>query len=105
MNKKTEINSECHSCKSRNLYNNSDGFRVKHGMTVDFDKGFTMIELLVVIVIIAIMASIAIFGVQGARESGRDAKRKADLANIQSALELFRSDCTDYPAEAASNRL
>ena len=62
------------------------------------NSGFTLIELLVVIVIIAIVSGISIFGIQGARESGRDAKRKSDLASLQSALELYRSDCNSYPA-------
>lgn len=66
-----------------------------------FDKystsGFTLIELLVVISIIAILISLSIFGLQGARESSRDARRKADLELIRSGLELYKSDCNTYP--------
>lgn len=61
-------------------------------------KGFTLIELLVVMVIIATLAGMSLFSFQGARKQGRDAKRKADLQIISSALELYRADCNRYPA-------
>lgn len=57
-----------------------------------------MIELLIVMSIIAILSSISIFALQGARSSGRDAKRKADLEDVRSAMELFRADCGHYPS-------
>ncbi len=62
-----------------------------------YKKGFTLIELLIVMSIIGILAAISIFGLQGARESSRDSKRKADLESIRSALEIFRADCGHYP--------
>ncbi len=43
------------------------------------NTGFTLIELLVVIAITAILIGLSVFGLQGARESARDAQRKADL--------------------------
>jgi prepilin-type N-terminal cleavage/methylation domain-containing protein len=61
-------------------------------------KGFTLIELLVALTIIAILAAISIFGTQGIREQGRDAKRKSDLETIRSGLETYKSDCNVYPA-------
>jgi len=63
-------------------------------------EGFTLIELLVVMSIIAILIALSGFGLQGARESSRDAKRRADLETIRSGLELFRSDCNRYPSSA-----
>ncbi|OGM68647.1 hypothetical protein A2962_04755 [Candidatus Woesebacteria bacterium RIFCSPLOWO2_01_FULL_39_61] len=60
-------------------------------------SGFTLIELLTVMSIIAILAAISIFSLNGARESGRDAKRKADLEAVASALELYKADCNYYP--------
>lgn len=61
------------------------------------NKGFTLVELLVVISIIAILIALSVFGLQGARESSRDARRKADLELIRSGLELYKSDCNVYP--------
>lgn len=60
-------------------------------------KGFTLIELLVVISIIGILISLSVFGLQGARESSRDARRKIDLETIRSGLEIYKSDCDSYP--------
>lgn len=61
-------------------------------------KGFTLIELLVVISIIGILVAVSIFGLGGARESSRDARRKADLELIKAGLELYSADCNVYPA-------
>lgn len=64
--------------------------------TIFLNNGFTLIELLVVISIIGIVVGLSIFGLEGARQSSRDAKRKADLESIRSALELYRADCGKY---------
>jgi general secretion pathway protein G len=60
-------------------------------------RGFTLIELLVVISIIGILVALSIFGLQGAREASRDAKRKGDLEQLRSGLEIYRADCNKYP--------
>lgn len=60
-------------------------------------KGFTLIELLVVIAIISVLAGLLVANFVGVRLRGRDAQRKSDLRQIQSALELYRSDNDNYP--------
>lgn len=60
-------------------------------------NGFTLIELLVVISIMGILLALSIFGLQGARQASRDGKRKADLEQIRSALEMYKADCSNYP--------
>lgn len=60
--------------------------------------GFTLIELLIVIAIIGVLTGISVFALTGSRESARDTKRKTDLEQIRSALEIYKSDCNRYPA-------
>ncbi|KKW28163.1 MAG: hypothetical protein UY71_C0031G0012 [Parcubacteria group bacterium GW2011_GWB1_52_7] len=52
-------------------------------------KGFTLIELLVVIAIIGILASVVLASLNSARQKSRDARRVADIKQIQIALELY----------------
>lgn len=66
-------------------------------------KGFTLIELLVVISIIGVLVAVSIFGLSGARESARDARRKADLELIKGGLELYKADCNSYPATLSTS--
>lgn len=61
------------------------------------NKGFTLIELLVVIAILGILLALSVFGMQGARQASRDSKRKADLEQIRSGLEIYKADCDAYP--------
>ena len=59
--------------------------------------GFTLVEILVVITVIGVLMAMAFVAYSGFRVSGRDNRRKADLANIASALEIYRADCGQYP--------
>ncbi len=60
-------------------------------------KGFTLIELLVVIAIIGILSTIAVVALNTARSKSRDAKRIADVKQMQTALELYFNDQDEYP--------
>ncbi len=53
------------------------------------NKGFTLVELLVVIAVIGILATLAVIALQQARSRTRDSKRVADIKQIQTTLELF----------------
>ncbi len=66
-------------------------------MSTALKRGFTLIELLIVIAIIGILVALSVFGLQGARESARDARRKSDLEYIRSGIETYRADCNTYP--------
>lgn len=56
------------------------------------NKGFTLIELLVVIAIIGILASVVLASLNSARSKARDARRKSDLKEIHTAMELYLDD-------------
>ncbi|CAN5158326.1 hypothetical protein BH11PAT1_BH11PAT1_3180 [soil metagenome] len=62
-------------------------------------KGFTLIELLVVIAIIGILAAVTLAAIDpfGQFKKARDAQRKSDLKQIQTALELYNQDVGSYP--------
>ena len=66
----------------------------------NINKGFTLIELLIVIAIIGVLATLLMVNFVGVRQRARDAQRKSDLRQIQSALEIWRSDNGSYPASA-----
>lgn len=65
-------------------------------------RGFTLVELLVVIATIGLLAGIIIVNVSIVRQKSRDAKRKSDLASIQAALEMYNDENSRYPVTASS---
>jgi prepilin-type N-terminal cleavage/methylation domain-containing protein len=65
-------------------------------------KGFTLIEILIVVAIIAILASIVLVGLGPTQQAGRDARRLSDLRQTQNALELYFSKCGYYPGPAVA---
>ncbi len=60
-------------------------------------KGFTLIEILIVVAIIALLATIVLVGVGSFRSKGRDARRISDLNNVRNVLELYFSKEGKYP--------
>ena len=63
-------------------------------------RGFTLIELLVVIAIIGILSSVVLASLNSARGKARDAVRKSDLSQIQTALEMYYDSYGGYPSSA-----
>jgi prepilin-type N-terminal cleavage/methylation domain-containing protein len=61
-------------------------------------SGFTLVELLVVVAIIALLSSVVLASLTGARQKGRDAKRVADIKQLQLALELYYDANSSYPS-------
>jgi len=64
-------------------------------------KGFSLIELLVAIAIMATIMAFALPNYLGARERARDAKKKAELTQLKTALRMYYNDHQSYPATAA----
>lgn len=55
-------------------------------------RGFTIVELLIVIVVIAILAAISVVAYTGIQERARDADRTSDINAIHKAIELYAAD-------------
>lgn len=66
-------------------------------------RGFTLIELIVVISIIGILASVLVANFMQVREKTRDGVRKSDLEQIRLALETYRIDVGSYPVALYSD--
>lgn len=60
-------------------------------------RGFTIIELLIVIAIIAILAGLVLNNFQGAQAKARDTQRVTDINNLHSKLEEFYNENNYYP--------
>lgn len=66
-------------------------------------RGFTIVELLIVIVVIAILAAISVVAYNGVQTRARDNVRKSDLATIAKALDLYLTDNGEYPPHPGNN--
>ena len=64
-------------------------------------KGFTLIEMLIVIVVIAILALIVIPRLLGAGRKAKEATLRGDLHQLRNAVQQFEADCGDYPSALA----
>ena len=68
-------------------------------------RGFTIVELLIVIVIIAILAVITIVAFNGVQARARDSHRQADVKAITKALELYYIDNGKFPNGSGSTTI
>jgi len=65
-------------------------------------KGFTLLELLVVISIIGIIMAIGSVSFSTAQKKGRDSRRQGDMKAIQKSLEQYYALANGYPASITS---
>ena len=62
--------------------------------------GFTLMEILVAATIVAVLSVIGVVSYASVNKRSRDAKRKSDLEQVRSALEMYRADNSVYPGLA-----
>lgn len=62
-------------------------------------RGFTVIEMIIVIAIMVILAGLISAAAMNAKQKGYIAKAKATIASLEVALSMYESDTGLYPAD------
>lgn len=65
-------------------------------------KGFTLVELMIVITVIAILATIAVVSFTRVQKQARDTKRKAEIKSLQTALQAYFTEKNTYPVKTSA---
>lgn len=63
------------------------------------NKGFTLVELLVVISIIGVLTTLLMVNFVGSRERATDSQKIQNLNSLRSALRMYYNDNQTYPAD------
>lgn len=64
----------------------------------DRQKGFTLLEIMVVIVILGLLASLTIPSLMGNKEKADKQKAASDIVALENALDMYRLDNGRYPS-------
>jgi general secretion pathway protein G len=62
------------------------------------ERGFTLVELMVVIVIIGLLATVVVINVAPATDKAASTKVEADIATLEQGIEMYRLNNMRYPA-------
>ena len=68
-------------------------------------KGFTLMELLIVIAILGLLAVVGLTSYKGSIKRARDAQRRGDLFQVRTALRLYYSDAMRYPNDDGAGKI
>ncbi len=66
-------------------------------------RGFTIVELLIVIVVIGILAALVVVTYNGIQQKARDTERKTDIKAVHGQLEAYQAQNGKYPTLANVN--
>lgn len=75
----------------------------KHHLATQRQRGFTIVELLIVIVVIAILAAISIVAYNGIQERALNSARTSEARQWQNLLGLYYAEHGEYPISAPSS--
>jgi general secretion pathway protein G len=71
--------------------------QVSRGLARRYARGFTLIEIMVVVIIIGLMASLIVPAVIGQVDKAKITKAKGDIRALETALTMYRLDNSKYP--------
>ena len=71
----------------------------KHKNSKSLEKGFSLIEILVVLMIIGLLATVVAINVLPSQDRARIDKAQTDIRILEQAVELYRLDMFSYPSE------
>ncbi len=69
------------------------------------NKGLTLVELIVVMLLLAALATTGLGSYLRSLQRARDSQRKADLAQVQRALEAYFNDRGKYPSSSSDGKI
>ena len=87
-----QTNDTVHTVHTNDTVHNSD--------TPKRDKGFTLVELLIVIVILGILATVTVFAVRGITDQGKTSTCAGDKRTLEVAVEAYYAKFNVNPTEA-----
>ena len=68
-------------------------------------RGFTLVELMIVIAIIGILAAVVLASLSSARDKGADAAVKSNLNGVRSQAALVYDNVHDYATVCSDGKL
>jgi len=63
-------------------------------------RGFTLIEIMVVVVILGLLGTLVVQAVGGRPDQAREVKATNDIGSLESALKLYKLDNFTFPTQA-----
>lgn len=71
--------------------------KVSRGLSPRYARGFTLIEIMVVVIIIGLLAAVIVPSIMGRVDDAKKTKAKQDIQSLETALTLYRLDNSKYP--------
>jgi general secretion pathway protein G len=73
-------------------------YRQEYEMNKQYQSGFTLIEIMVVVVIISVLIGLVAPNILGRVDEARVTAAQADIATMDQALEMYKLDSFNYPS-------